>query len=178
MMGRARILAALPYLLSLAVVAWLYTVAGAIEYSHRPGEIGPDFWPKLALGLMAVASLFEVVRALFFGTESETHALGDSIEGEEEADDAPRSTSLLLGGVILTLAYGVLITTIGFPVATFLYLVAFMYLGLYRKHLVIWPTAAIGTFLITTIFLKVVYVSLPRGIPPFDTVTDIIVSLF
>jgi hypothetical protein len=32
--------------------------------------------------------------------------------------------------------------------------------------------------LIANLFLNVVYVSLPRGIPPFDGVTDFISSMF
>ena len=61
---------------------------------------------------------------------------------------------------------------------TFLFLVAFMYLGRYRAHLVIWLASIIGTLFVAIIFLKVVYVSLPRGVPPFDRVTDAFMNLF
>jgi putative tricarboxylic transport membrane protein len=71
-----------------------------------------------------------------------------------------------------------LITTLGFPLATFLYLIAFMYLGGYRVHLVIWLAGFVGSVLLSLIFLRLVYVSLPRGAPPFDRVTDLLVNLF
>jgi hypothetical protein len=177
-MDRARLWATLPYLILLALTAWLFTVAGTIEYDQRPGQLGPDFWPKLALGLMAAASLLEIARVLLFGAKNEPHGIADTLEEGEAEEDSPRSLPLLLGGVVLTLAYGMLITVLGFPLATSLYLVSFMYLGGYRSHIVIWLSGLIGTALIATIFLNVVYVSLPRGVPPFDRVTDAIIGLF
>jgi putative tricarboxylic transport membrane protein len=79
---------------------------------------------------------------------------------------------------VLTLAFGASITILGFPVATFIYLVAFMYLGGYRVHGIIWLSSLVGTLIIANLFLNLVYVSLPRGIPPFDRVTDVIISMF
>ena len=40
----------------------------AIEYTPRARRARPDFWPKVAIGLMAVVCLFEIVRA-FAGCE-------------------------------------------------------------------------------------------------------------
>jgi putative tricarboxylic transport membrane protein len=53
-----------------------------------------------------------------------------------------------------------------------------MYLGGYRAHLVIWLSSIIGTVLISLVFLKVVYVSLPRGLPPFSDLSDFLIRLF
>ena len=68
-----------------------------------------------------------------------------------------------MAGGALTLAYGVFITILGFPLATFIYLVAFMYLGGYRAHATVWLSSPVGIVLIANLFLNVVYVSLPRG---------------
>ena len=62
---------------------------------------------------------------------------------------------------------------LGFLLSTFLFLAAFMYLGRYRKHVAIWGTSAVVTVLCGVLFLRFAYVSLPRGDPPFDRVTDI-----
>ena len=185
-MNGSRIRAALPYAALLVVAGLFYLFAGRIEYSHRPGELGPDFWPKLVIGLMAVVCLYEIVKALWFGSDRAVHGIADELEGseEEEAEEeeehgAPRRhLSLLIGGGILTVAYGALLPVLGFVLGTFLFLVVFMYLGRYRSHLVIWPASIIGTLSIAVIFLRVVYVSLPRGVPPFDRVADIIIGLF
>lgn len=178
-MDRARLGRTVPYLLWLALAAWLFIAAGDVGYSARAGQIGPAFWPRLALGLIAAASLFEIAKALLFGAGPEPDDTGDTLAAAGDAEgEATRSLPLLLGGIGLILVYGMLITTVGFPVATFFFLAAFMYLGRYRNHFVIWASSAIGTFVIAVVFLKVVYVSLPRGIAPFDQVTDAVIGLF
>ena len=59
-------------------------------------------------------------------------------------------------------------TILGFLLATFLFLAAFMYLGRYRNHVAIWAISAVVTLLTALMFLRIAYVSLPRGEPPFD----------
>ena len=178
-MDRARALAALPYALLLAASLLFFALAGDIRYAPQPGQIGPDLWPKFALGLIAVVSLVEIARALL-GRRGEVRGVVDAFaEGEEEEqEEFPRRPALLLAGTGLTLLYGILIPFLGFPLATFGFLIAFMYIGAYRTHLAIWAASAIGALAISMLFLNVVYVSLPRGVPPFDRVTDFIVNLF
>jgi putative tricarboxylic transport membrane protein len=177
---RTRIWAAVPYAVLLAVAAVFYAIAGNIEFQAQPGTLGPDFWPKAALALMGLVCVYEIARALLFGKSTETHGIADVLEGDEakEEETASRRPVLLVAGGALTLAYGVFITILGFPLATFIYLVAFMYLGGYRAHTTIWLSSLVGIVVIANLFLNVVYVSLPRGIPPFDRVSDIIISMF
>lgn len=178
-MNRSRLRAALPYAALLLLAGLFYLFSGRIEYSPRPGALGPDFWPKLASGLMAVVCIYEIVKALWFGSGDEAHGITDALEGsEEEGEEVRRHLPLLIGGGILIIAYGALLPVFGFVLGTFLFLVAFMYLGRYRAHLVIWLASIIGTLFVAVIFLKVVYVSLPRGVPPFDRVTDVFMNLF
>ena len=177
-----RVSAALPYGVLIIIAAALWHFAGHIDVASRPGELGPDFWPKVAIGLMGVVSLIELVRAIISPNHKEAHGLADQLEAAEplvEAEDLQdRSLSLLLGGMAMCGAYGLALGIIGFPLSTFLFLAGFMYLGRFRKHGTIWAAAFIGTAVLSILFLKVVYVSLPRGIPPFDILTDLIVSLF
>jgi putative tricarboxylic transport membrane protein len=177
---RTRLWAALPYAVLLAAAAIFYDIAGNIQFQAQPGALGPDFWPKAALALMGLVCLYEIARALVSGKTTETHGIGDALEENEEheLEEPPRRPVLLVAGGALTLAYGVSITTLGFPLATFIYLVVFMYLGGYRAHATIWLSSLVGILAIANLFLNVVYVSLPRGIPPFDRVTDIISSIF
>jgi putative tricarboxylic transport membrane protein len=177
---RTRIWGALPYAVLLAAAAVFYAIAGDMEFQAQPGTLGPDFWPKAALVLMGLVCLYEIARALLFGKAVETHGIAHVLEGDEaeEEEEAPRRPVLLVAGGALTLAYGVFITILGFPLATFIYLVAFMYLGGYRAHATIWLSSLIGIAVIANLFLNVVYVSLPRGIPPFDRVSDLIIGTF
>jgi ABC-type amino acid transport system permease subunit len=178
-MDVSKVKSRIPYAVLLVVAVGFYVLAGSIEYSEQPGQIGPTVWPRFALALIAGVCLFEIVRAFTSKSLEEPHGIADELEeGGDEGDEARRYPALLLGGLALTVAYGLLITTLGFPLATFLYLIAFMYLGGYRVHLVIWLSGFAGSVLLALIFLRLVYVSLPRGAPPFDRVTDLIVNLF
>jgi putative tricarboxylic transport membrane protein len=174
-MSPHRVWAALPYAVLLAVAAWFYNLATNIQYAHRPDTLGPDFWPRIALAAMMVICTVQVARLLLFGRADDK----GFIELMEDEEDTAARSNLLLGlGMVLTIAYGASVTILGFLLATFLFLVLFMYLGRYRAHFVIWASSAAGIVLLTLLFQKVVYVSLPRGIPPFDQLTDLLLSLF
>ncbi len=168
-----RIWQALPYAILLALAAWFYRLAAEIQYAHQGDNLGPDFWPHMVLAAMMVICLFQGARLMLFGGDARS-ASGDDINDEE----TPRSNLLLALGVVLTIAYGASVTTLGFLIATFLFMVLFMYIGRYRAHLVIWLSSLFGAVLMTLLFQKAVYVSLPRGVPPFDQVTDRLLSLF
>jgi putative tricarboxylic transport membrane protein len=177
-MDKSAIRSALPYFVGLAVAAALYVYAGQIEYTPRPGLLGPDFWPKMAIGLMTAACLFEIGR-IFLGLKAETHGVADAIEEEDatvEGIEQPAKTYpwLLIGGIVLVTVYALIVDTLGFLLSTFLFLAAFMYLGRYRRHVMVWSVSAIVTVLAALIFMRFAYVSLPRGDPPFSAFTDFI----
>jgi putative tricarboxylic transport membrane protein len=174
-MSPHRVWSALPYAVLLAVAAWFYNLAASIQYAHRPDTLGPDFWPRIALAAMMVICTVQVARLLLFGPASDKGFIDMT---DDEEDSASRSTLLLGLGMVLTTAYGASVTILGFLLATFLFLVLFMYLGRYRAHFAILASSAAGILLLTVLFQKVVYVSLPRGIPPFDRLTDLVLSLF
>jgi putative tricarboxylic transport membrane protein len=176
-MTDARIRSALPYVLGLAVAGVLFFYAGRIDYTPREGALGPDFWPKLAIGIMAAVCLFEIAR-IALGRQTEAQGIAEVLDAAEPEEPAPAFPRLLLGGVALVLAYGFAVTWLGFILSTFLFLAAFMYLGRYRAHAVIWIASLVGTLALALVFLKVVYVSLPRGVPPFDRLTDWVTGLF
>ncbi len=73
--------------------------------------------------------------------------------------------------------YAVLVPVLGFILGTFVFLAAFMYVGGYRDHVAIWSTTAVVTVFCGILFLRIAYVSLPRGVPPFDRATDIFFAI-
>lgn len=183
-MRASKLKSIVPYLLLLVIAAGLYTMTGNITYAARPGQIGPDFWPKVAIGLIAIVSALEIVRLLASRSpRSEIEGIVGKLDrepapGEAETDDEPpRRLPLLIAGIALTLAYAVLVPTLGFIAASFLFLLVFMYLGGIRSHVAIWLTSATGIVAFAFVFLKIVYVSLPRGEPPFDQVTQLVMDL-
>lgn len=174
-MDQNAIRAMFPYLAGLAVAAVLYYYAGQIEYTPRPGSLGPVFWPKMAIGLMAIVCAFEIVRVLL-GRRTQAVGIADLLEKTGEEEEAPARTYplILLGGIVLVAVFAVVVDVLGFLLSSFLFLAAFMYLGRYRNHVAVWTTSAVITLLAALIFTRFAYVSLPRGVPPFDAVTDFI----
>jgi uncharacterized protein involved in response to NO len=172
----ARIRSILPYVLGLAVAAALYVDAGHIAYTPRGDELGPTVWPRLALALMATVCLFEIVRKLA-GGKADTRGIAETLNRESQAGAEPRHPRLIAGGIVLIAAYAVLLPILGFITATLPFLAVFMYLGRYRNHVAIWAASTVVTFFCGLLFLRIAYVSLPRGIEPFDRVADVFLLL-
>jgi putative tricarboxylic transport membrane protein len=170
-MNQTRFRQALPYLVGGVVASVLYYSASRIEYTPRGDALGPDFWPKLAIGLMALLCIIEAVRALAGATGGQ--GLADLLEGADE-EEKRSHPFLLVGGIALVVAYAVLVPILGFLLGSLLFMAAFMYLGGYRNHIAIWSIAVAAIFVIAFVFLRFAYVSLPRGEPPFDRFTDLI----
>ena len=134
------------------VGAGLFVAAGRLPVVPVPGQLGPDFWPRLVLvGLMAacILKIFEVARAK--GAGPEAVAL------------SPLSRPKLVGGMALVLAYPALAPLLGFPLTNFFFLLAFMRLAGTRRPLPLFLTAALGTVALLYLFVKVVYLPLPKG---------------
>ena len=171
-MEKGTVRSTLPYVIGLTVAALLFYFAQQIQYTPRPGMLGPAFWPKLAIGLMVAVCLFEIGR-IVAGFKSEMHGIAEALE-KDDGEQAATHQRLLIGGIVLVLVYAAVVDILGFLLSTFLFLAAFMYLGRYRKHVVVWSVSAVVTVLAALIFIRLAYISLPRGVPPFDRVTDII----
>lgn len=164
----------LPYIVGLGVAVALYIYAGTIEYTPRGHELGPEVWPRLAILLMAASCLWEIARRLIAGNQDATGFIEAFDREPDEAEEkAPVYPRLLIGGIVLMGVYAVLVPYLGFMLGTFLFLAAFMYVGRYRDHRAIWLTSVAVTVLCGVLFLRIAYVSLPRGVPPFDRVTDL-----
>ena len=162
-----------PYLVGLAIAVALYFYANTIVYTPRPGSLGPETWPELAILLLAASCLFEIVRRLIVGNQDAT-GLMEAFEREEEsAQKDPVYPRMLIGGIALMAVYAVLLPYLGFIFGTFLFLAAFMYVGGFRRHGMIWLTSILVTLLTGVLFLRIAYVSLPRGIEPFAMATDV-----
>jgi putative tricarboxylic transport membrane protein len=173
-----------PYVVVLVATAVLFVFANRISFIAPGGRIGPDVWPKAILGLAMLTCVFQIVKTLFFGATGEQVAgvLESIIEkapAGESADTAPapRYPLLIVGGIVLTVAYVVLIERLGFFLCTFAYLAAFAWIGRYRRPLVVLASSLAGSLLFMFVFMKVVYVSLPLGQEPFSQVTFLLMRL-
>ncbi len=162
-----------------AGAGYLYYVAARIQYQHRADTIGPDFWPKLILGLVIATCIYEVAKLRLIGGRRDVSGLLDEIVEEsvqERGDAGPEAPAerrplLLVAGIALTAAYVWTIQWLGFFLATAPYLAAFIALGGYRRWLVNAAISVLGALAMMFFFMKLVYVSLPLGQGPFAQVT-------
>jgi len=174
-----------PYVIVLAITGYLYFLARQIDFVAPGGRIGPDFWPKAILLLAMATCAYEIIKNLFF-TKGDRELAGvlESIieEAPVEAAIVPQQEKknyphLLLIGMAMTVAYVVLIETLGFFLCTLLYLAGFMLVGRYRRIGVVLATSLIGSLVFMFVFMKIVYVSLPLGHEPFSEVSFMLMRL-
>src|SRR6266536_794278 len=155
----ARLRKVVPYVIVLAVAAFLYLLANRIEFVAPGGRIGPDFWPRAILLLAMATCAYEIVKTLFFGhPDQEVAGVLESIIEEAPADTVaqePPARSylhLLLIGVAMTIAYVVLIERLGFFLCTFLYLAGFTWVGRYRRLGIVLASSLLGSLLFIFFF--------------------------
>ena len=173
-MRASRLQGALPYAVVLAGAAFLFAVAGRFQFAVKPGELGPDVWPKAILVLAMLVCLYEIVRRVLVRRDRRVGGMIETIVGEagEEGSAPPaRSLYLLAAGIGLTVLYAASLETVGFFFATAVFLAVFMIVGRYRRARVVVATSLLGSLAFLFVFMRVVYVSLPLGTGPFQTLS-------
>jgi putative tricarboxylic transport membrane protein len=164
-----RLARAAPYAVLLALAGWLFLVAGQFEYTGPADRIGPGFWPKAVLALLAVLCAYEIAKSLRLGVSESVDGVLQSLMQEAAASLEPEaaqeqpSARRLGAGIGVTLGYVVLVDVLGFFLATAAFLAAFILVGGYRRPAI---AAAVGiacAAAMTFVFMKIVYVSLPLG---------------
>jgi putative tricarboxylic transport membrane protein len=152
------------YAVILLVCVYFYFLASQFGGVARGGNLGPDFWPKMLLGLTMAACVYEIAKTALFQPSKKPE---DS--SVKEKAEAPRQyPGLLAIGIIMTVAYVYFLNILGFTLCTLLYLALFIVVGRYRNTWVIAANSIVGTILFVFLFMKVVYVSLPIGEGPFQ----------
>jgi len=180
MMVRLRALA--PYLLVLAGAAVLLWKTYHFGFTPRGDRPGPDVWPRAILLLAMLACVVRIVNVLRRPRNPDPVQIRDVMdnalaEQERTAGAAQRYPWLLGIGIALTIAYVALLGTLGFAVDTALYLAAMIRTGRYRRWPVIAAVAVAGSLVFMFVFMKIVYLSLPIGRPPFDAVSLALMQL-
>jgi len=175
-----------PYAIVCAGAGYLYYLAANFSYHQRAGVLGPDAWPKLVLGVLIFLCLYEIAKRLLPTRQDKSAdgALEDLMRSSLEAHGAAGLRAaeeshpwLLAGGMALTAIYVAAIQTLGFFLATVIYVAAFIALGGYRRWKTVAAVSVIGTLLLVFFFMRVVYVSLPIGREPFAQVTLLLMQL-
>lgn len=173
MVGKLRSIA--PYAALFVAAIYLYRDAGAFAVAGRPGQLGPDVWPRAVLVLLMVVCGLAIVRRTLFADDAAPTPLAQG-DGEPAAA-AQRFPWCLAGGIALTIAYVLALDWLGFFVSTVLYLALFMLVGRYRRTRVVAAASVIGSLAFVFVFMKIVYVSLPLGRGPFKALSVWILAM-
>jgi putative tricarboxylic transport membrane protein len=166
-----RLKGALPYAALLVGAVYLYHDAGSFAAAARPGQLGPDFWPRAVLVLLMIVCGYEIVRRLLVGAGVAEAPVVQVADASERAEPEARFPLRLGVGIALTVAYVLTLDVLGFFVATALYLALFMIAGRYYRTRVIALSSVLGSLAFVFVFMKVVYVSLPLGVGPFKALS-------
>ena len=175
-----RLKATWPYAALFVGAAYLFQDAGTFAAAARPGQLGPDFWPRAVLVLLMIVCAYEIVRRVVFarGVGPRTAIAHEGAADAADARDAndvaaagdetgTRYPWRLAAGIGLTIAYVVALDVLGFFVTTALFLGLFMVAGRYYRTRVVALASVVGSLVFVFVFMKIVYVSLPLGVGPF-----------
>lgn len=145
-------------LLGVIVAVALYPATRSLDDVAREGSLGPGFWPRLALLGLALACAVKAAQ--------EWRGIARA-----DADRDPISVLTLAAGIGLIVLYAALTPVLGFPVTTAAFIAAFMTLAGLRSPIVLGASAVIGTVGLIYVFVKIVYLPLPKGDGPFEALT-------
>lgn len=147
-------------LLGAALAAALLLASRGLDTVSAPGQLGPAFWPRLVLAGLLLTCLVKAV------ADARHHARGTGGPAH-----APMSAARLSAGIGAILLYVALTPHLGFPLVTALFIVAFMALCGARSPWSLGANAALGTALLLYLFVKFVYLPLPKGAGAFERLT-------
>jgi putative tricarboxylic transport membrane protein len=88
-----------------------------------------------------------------------------------EGPPAEINNGKLAAMIVMVIAAVVCVENIGFPIANFLFLLGFMRIAGLKKKLPLFLISFLGTIVLLYLFVKVVYLPLPKGQWFFDDLT-------
>ena len=170
-----------PYTVALILSGGLYYYARQISAAPE-GQLGADIWPKTILVLAMITCVWKIGHSLFSassnraGHPAQVDADATLIpHGDGSAHDVANVTRLTPWiGIALTAIYVFAFPWLGYPIATFLYVTAFVYFGNFRRPLVAACVALVSSIGFMFLFMRIVYVSLPIGVEPFAQVSTVL----
>lgn len=162
----------LPEVGVLAFCALLYSRTGGLTTTAQGP--GPAMFPRLLIGLLAVAMLVRIgqhVRDIRRGRAGVGEGASTVVEEGVELDEASISMARVWQMIGLSIGYVVATIYLGWIIATFAFLVLFLFLAGKCK---LWFTVPLSAGLavgFAYLFVKVVYIALPTGVGVFDLFT-------
>jgi len=152
-----------PILIFLLAI-FLYVLAGRLDENPVEGQLGAFFWPRAILILLMFSCGLKILESFkgFGKGVADTGLEGPPIQVQ---------TGKLVAMIVILLAAVACMEMIGFPLCNFLFLLIFMRVAGLKKKSYLLILSLLGTILLLYIFVKVVYLPLPKGQWFFTDVT-------
>ncbi len=128
----------------------------------REGQLGPGFWPRLALGGLALACVGKMIE--------DVQRLRRTAPGAPDSRP-PLAREKLVAGIAFIVGYVLLAPVLGFALVSALFIAAFLVLGGMRSVPGIATNVVVGVVALLYLFVKLVYLPLPKGDGPFEAAT-------
>ena len=147
-------------LLGVALALALLVASRGLDTVSAPGQLGPAFWPRLVLAGLVIACLAKALEEA-----------RRPVRAPAEAAARPLARGGLAAAIAVIVLYVVLTPMLGFALPTTVFVATFMLLCGARSPVVLALNAVGGTVALLYLFVKLVYLPLPKGAGPFETVT-------
>lgn len=159
----------LPELVALLLCVVLWVQAG--ELTTTADGPGPAFFPRVVLGLLTLALLIRLGHEWTMPRQQRLFDDEGLVVPDDVVSELPVSRRRLALGVALAVGYVAGTVAIGWVLATFAFVVVFLFAAGARRLTVTVPVSAALTVGLAYVFGTVVYLSLPVGAGVFAELT-------
>jgi hypothetical protein len=151
--------------ITLLVTCFLFYVASTFPQSRMTDQVGPALWPKIILLMIIMLSMTLLIQFVIYYLKGKKETPKEDFPAEKEG------FRMLVLTVILSLLYGFGVSYVGFLLSILVFQTLFLLILKVRKIpvLVLYPLCL--TIVIYAIFIKILYIPLPRGTGIFLTVS-------
>ncbi len=154
----------------------LYHYANQIAYTPISGQMGPERWPKIIIGLFIAICAFEAIRrGVALVKNSNTSEAASDDDGFSQQMEA--HPLLVVAAAAVTVAYLLLFDVLGFFISTILYVGCVMWIGGVHRPLLVAILSLAMSVGFSFFFLKLIYVALPLGQEPFMQISLLVMKL-
>ena len=137
----------------------LYAIAGRFPAPGiSAGQISPSFWPRaILLGVISLCVL-KMANLVIYHRSTLYVKIPFSKSSNQK---------VLVGSIFMVFGYVFAIQVFGFFLSCLVFLWGFTYLGGWRRKIYLSVISIVGAISITYLFVKVIYIPLPRGLGVF-----------
>jgi len=139
-----------------SMALYFYFLAGRIQDVPISGQLGPAFWPKTILILLMVSCGIKAVETILEKGRKTGVSYGSS---------QPKDLNIVRLIAMIACIMGIVwaMEILGFLLATFLFFLVFTRIAGWRRIASLLITSSLGTVGVLYLFVKVVYLPLPKG---------------